>query len=558
MKLFSLKSVQYSQFLQDITSYISKLTGTTIALNKSTVFGQMISVIAGIAHNIMLYIEDSLVEQNKYTAQRKKSVVGLAAQSGYVPSYGAAAGLFVSIRPKANNRVPLDVILSNHQQLICSINGLYYNIVLPGNAMTINMSDALQSTINVYAVQGKFETQQLTATGSPLETHNIKFSGYMDSNYINVTINGIPWTRKESLYDMEPNEQSYTIGYSPTGGFDLIFGNDIYGKQLSKNDLIEVSYLMHDGENGNVNAKESMYFMFMDKLKDIAGNDVDGNLCFDITLKSDDAITSGSNSESIEQIRKMIGFNSRNMILSDSNAYSAFLNKYSFVGYNRTWSENGSMVVNSIVMRNYKQNMSTGLDYFNLKDSDFVLSDTQKDSIQNAIVMSGMQLAGTTYNILDIELCKYALYIYVKLKDQTADQTTIANQIRTLIGEFFGDIQSDSYVPKSDIINLIKQNIPEVDGVTCYFLSEKNEKALQERQYIDNQYLFDPISGTYREKSVTVKLMPGENPMLGLDSHGNILINKDNQFPVLMGGWDFLNNLNQEVDVVDPLNIVFE
>jgi len=209
-------------------------------------------------------------------------------------------------------------------------------------------------------------------------------------------------------------------------------------------------------------------------------------------------------------------------------------------------------------MRNYKQSMSTGLDYFNLKDSDFVLSDTQKDSIQNAIIMSGMQLAGTTYNILDIELCKYALYIYVKLKDQTADQTTISNQIRTLIGEFFGDIQSDSYVPKSDIINLIKQNIPEVDGVTCYFLSEKNEKALQERQYIDTQYLFDPISGTYGEKSVTVKLMPGENPMLGLDSHGNILINKDNQFPVLMGGWDFLNNLNQEVDVVDPLNIVFE
>lgn len=41
------------------------------------------TVIAGIAHNIMLYIEDSLVEQNKYTAQRKKSVYGLASLSGY-------------------------------------------------------------------------------------------------------------------------------------------------------------------------------------------------------------------------------------------------------------------------------------------------------------------------------------------------------------------------------------------------------------------------------------------------------------------------------------------
>ena len=104
----------------------------------------------------------------------------------------------------------------------------------------------------------------------------------------------------------------------------------------------------------------------------------------------------------------------------------------------------------------------------------------------------------------------------------------------------------------------IKENIEEVDGVNCYFLSEKNETALQKKEYTDRQYIYDPSVGTYRTKEVTVHLMPGENPMLGLDSHGNIVVDADNEFPVLMGGWDYQNMNNQEVTVVDPLTIAFE
>ena len=99
-------------------------------------------------------------------------------------------------------------------------------------------------------------------------------------------------------------------------------------------------------------------------------------------------------------------------------------------------------------MRNYKQYCQQGEDYFKLTEDKFNLSDIQKESIQNAIIKSGMQLAGTQYNILDIELCKYALYIYIKMKDNSSDREIIGTKIKSLIGEFFGDVQSDSYIPK--------------------------------------------------------------------------------------------------------------
>ena len=557
MRLFSLRNIQFNQILEDIAGYLAKATGSTKAINRSTVFGQLITVIAGIAHNIMLYIEDSLVEQNKYTAQRKKSVIGLAALSGYQPSYGKAAGVWVRIAHKVNNRIPLDIIIPDHQQILCSQNGLYYNLILNKPAMVIKCDTNLANEY-LYAVQGQFETQRFTATGGKLYTQNIKFVGFMDTDYVDVKVNGEAWTRKDSIFDMDANERAYVVRYNPVGGVDIVFGNGVNGAIIRENDMIEVTYLLHDGESGNVDVNESAYFLFSRMVQDIAGNQVDGNTCFDIRFASDDAVAAGANSESIDQIRHMIGFNSRSLVLSDSNAYKAFLNKFSFVGYNRTWSEPGSLVVNSLVMRNYKLDMKSGEDYFKLRPEQFKLSEIQKSSIQNAIGKSGMQLAGTAYNILDINLCKYACYIYLKLKDNSSDHELVTTKVRSLVGEFFGDIKSDSYIPKSDLVNLIKNNLDEVDGVTCYFLSERNETAIQKESYEDRQYLYDPITGTYRTKTVTVRLNHGENPMLGLDAHGNIVVDADNEFPVLMGGWDFINKAGQEVTIADPLIIVYE
>ena len=259
----------------------------------------------------------------------------------------------------------------------------------------------------------------------------------------------------------------------------------------------------------------------------------------------------------------MIGLNSRSLVLAHPQNYKALLNRFSFCGYNRTWSEKGSMVVNSLIMKNYKLQLENGLDYFSLSEQDFILTPQQKTSIKNYIENSGNQLAGVSYNIFDPQLCKYAAYIHVTLKNENTDKVYISSKIRTLIGDFFSNIQSDIFIPKSDIIQLIKNEVTEVDSVDLYFLSELNETALQTGQYINTTYLYDPSLGTYKKSVENVYLYPGENPNLGLDTHGNIYLKSDEQFPVLMGGWDFINKVEetqetQEVSITDPLIIIYE
>jgi hypothetical protein len=360
---------------------------------------------------------------------------------------------------------------------------------------------------------------------------------------------------------MDPDSKQYVYKMSPMKGVDIVFGNDRFGRSLKSGDVIKISYLVHDGELGNIDVNKETYFVFNNPLQDISGVEIDGNSTFNVTFASNDPITSGSNSEPLRQVREMIGLNSRSLVLASPDNYRELISKFTFCGYNRTWSEPGSLTVNSLIMKNYKLYMKEGKDYFSLTEKDFRLSDSQKSSLTNFIKNAGTQLAGVSYNIFDPILCKYAMYLYIKPKNINYDKTYITNNIRNLVGEFFSNIHSDIFVPKSDIINLIKENISEIDGVDVYILSEANETAMQVGYYDKVDYIYNPSTNTYNTERERIKLYDGENPGLGLDSHGNIYLSNNEFVPVLMGGWDFLSTNGietQQITITDPLIIVFE
>ena len=558
MKLFSALQLQYNNFEEAVKKYLSQtLSSFGTNYGNSTIFGQLINVLSSTVQNIMLYIEDAMVEQNKYTAQRKKSIYGLAALSGYNPSLGQAAGVSLSISYIPSNEEMLDVIINNHEQLICTQNGLPYCVILPQEAIIMS-PDRGCNIRYVSAVQGKFENQIFISTGGKYYTQNFNFIGNLDTKYITVKVNDKVWEYSDTFYDMIPNGEQWTYKISPISGVDLIFGNNEHGRALKDGDVIEVSYLLHDGELGNLNINEETYFVFDNSLKNLNNEDVNGNSIFNVTFATLDAVTSGSNSETIEHVRQMIGNNSRSLVLASPNNYKTLLSRLSFCGYNRTWSEPGSMIVNSLIMRNYKMLLNESFSYFNLKENDFKLTESQKSSIKNFIQQSGMQLAGTVYNIFDPEICKYAMYIYLNFGNKSYDKEYVANTINKLIAEFFSEIHSDIFIPKSDIIQLLKNNIPNLDGVDVYFLSEKNETAIQKGYYNKTSHKFNPSTNTYTKENQTIYLYDGEDPNLGLDSHGNIYLESDEQFPALMGGWDYLNKDGDEVKITNPLIIIFE
>ena len=558
MRIFSLLNTQFESFVSDVQSYLSKtLSKTNTSFGSNTIFGQIITVVGNAIQNVMLYIEDALVEQNKYTAQRKKSILGLAALSGYEPSLGKAAIASIKLNYITNNTGAYNVILKNRTTLTCTQNGLKYNILLPQEAIILNVN-ADNAPKYFSAVQGVFHNQRFISTGGQYYTINFKYVGNLDTDYISVKVNNEAWSYAPSLYDMEPNAKQYTFKLGINGGLDVIFGNETHGRALQANDVIDVDYLIHDGTNGDLNPQVETYFVFDTELPDTNGESYDGNGLFNVTFAETDPIINGSNSESLLQTSHMIGLNSRSLVLASPDNYKVLINRFGFCGYNRTWTDANSMMVNSLIIKNFKADLTSGSDYFELSEDDFKLSDLQKASIYSYIENNGGQLAATKYNIIDPDLCKYAMYVYVTLKSTKYNKDLIAKQISQLIGDFFIDVQSDMFIPKSDIVHLLKANVEGIDSIDVYIISQKNEEAIINEKYVDERYEINNVTGQYVKRTENVKVYPGENPNIGLDSHGNIYLKNDNQFPVLMGGWVCKNSDNERVEINYPLTIIFE
>lgn len=562
MQLFSLIQLHFNNFFDGVKKSLGNMLSTYKEnFGPNTIFGQLINVLGSVTQNILVYIEDSMTEQNKYTAQRKRSIYNLASISGYNPSMGKATSAVLSLTWKPNSSGVSSVVIPNKTKLLSSQTGMAYNIILPQESIVCSIS-ADNSVKYLTVVEGNFETQTFVSTGGQLYSKNIRFSGDADLDYTEVWVNEEKWERCESLYDMDPEANQYLARTSLKHGFDLVFGNGQHGKALKNGDVVRVSYLIHNGELGNISADAEPLFTFYETLKDTQGNEINGNEIFYLELQSRESINSGVFSDDIEFIRNMIGMNSRALVLADAKNYKKIFNKFSFIGYNRVWTEQGSMIVNSLIMKNYKTHLSKGSDYFRLTDEDFVLNNDQKTSIYNAVAASGEQLAGVVFNIFDPEIVKYVAYIYVKLKDGDWDRAYIEDKIRDLVGQFFADIQSDIFIPKSDLIHLLKTNIEAIDGVDVYFLSQKNEEAMHNHYYTEKIYNYNPATGNYNIEKKNVWIYNDEDPGVGLDAHGNIWLDNNDQFPVLMGGWNSYskteNGITNQSYVTTPLTIVIE
>ena len=558
MKILDTLSMTFERYMTQVKSYMQENVPNFSRIGNSSVIGQLINVIGASVNNVMIYLQDAFAEQNKYTAQRKKSIYGLAAQTGFNASLGYAAGMNFRMTYMPNNVNDLTYILKNKTKVLCTQNGLTYNIILPQENVIFTTAKDMSSK-QIYAVEGTFETQEFISTGGQLYSINVVFNGDCDITYTEVYVNDELWTRRESLYDMAADGKEYVIHTSLNKGFDIIFGNDNFGRSLKVDDKITVNYLTHNGELGNIDYSLPVNIVFSDPIVDASGNEIDADEVFNIEIAERPA-NNGTYSDKTDFVKEMIGYNSRAMVLADEKNYKLYLNRISFVGWNHTWSEEGSLVVNSIILKNYKTQMENGDEYFNLKEKDFILSDEQKKSIQTSIKNSGSQLAGTVLNIFDPKLVKYAVYVYIKMNDVSYDKTLIQDNIHKLIGQFMGDINSDTIIAKSDIVHLLKSNIENIDSVDIYFLSERNEKAIIDGKYTIENYIYNPKTKLYDIKSTTYSVIG--DPGLGLDAHGNIFVESVFQFPVLMGGWQYVSSSSafekQYTTVSDPVIIVFE
>ena len=545
-----------SDLVQQAVEYlVIKYEQTAHVFTPASPFGQLLVVISNIAELIFTYISHTAEELNIRTAQNIESIQGLAQLAGHEAHRGGSAYGVMGVKLNTSNDFDGNhVKIKNFSKFSISDTGCVYFMNLPTDSIKLTVGG--NTFISVPFIQGEIETQTFTSNGTALQSFNPVIKGMTDHDNVAVRVNGKEWRKVNSLYDMpiydddNPEEsECFIVKTSPTVGISIFFGNDSFGKIPPEGALIEVVYIKTSGVAGNSNSM-GLTYKFIDMGIDENGNEVDLNDVLIVETIAPPLM--GTNYEDPEFTKAIAPKASKSFVLATPENYVNFLskyNQYSFIYAYHTKDDDDITDDNVIYLKvipNIKKKLSSNEDYFEVPVSEFVLDKIEKEYLMAALENSGRMLIGTEVEIVDPEVKYFTINIILRYFDNV-DRASISSNIRSVLNKYFLNINRSDIIPKSDLIALV-ENIEGVDTCDVFFISKENEMAKKRGYYYDSMgYIVD--------------VMKNEDPQVGFDSYGNIIMDKGCIY-VPRGGWRDANDnyytVTPEDGKLGPLNIFFD
>ena len=557
MNLFKKIQTSFENYDMTVRAYLSKtFANLGMQYTHSQIFGVIFDGLKGIMQNAMFYIEDALQEQNIFTATRKKSIYSLAKVSGYEPYYGSTAVGTLIGKLQINNGLEsktTKIYIKNHTKLLNKKTGIYYILDLPTEFYVFDVTKPLVNH-EFKIIQGYIENSTYVSKGHALETINIDSFDLFDKEYLSVLVNGKKWERVDNLYDMTENSEEYVFSIGYDNAFDIMFGNGVHGKKLEEGQTVTIEYLKHSGIVGNIMPDEKSEFIFAEYGTDAFGNYV--NINNYISLNVSNCISGGTNSDTIEFIRNMVGRNSRSLVLATEDNFKLFFKRFSFIGNVNCWSEPNSMYVIASCTKDIKHKLKNSEDYFDLKESDILLDDNQKEMIVNTLENSKRTFAGVTLKFEDPIIRRFAIICYVKVNN-VYEKDLVKSNIQKYISLYFiNKIEDTQFVAKSDIMKYLLDNIKEIQSLELTILSGLKEESYKENYYSD--YEFKEINGNYT--FVKKHIIYEKDGTPGLDDFGNISLKSKLEIPVLLNNFRYYPNKedgNKSSINIDAVQVYF-
>lgn len=546
-QFFKLNRITFQRLYEDAQSWFESVYNLTRdQFTPASPWGQLLGTLLNLAQMIFYYIEDSITELNINTASRRESIIGIASMNGHsaTRSTGSRGDIILEYSGQNVDMYGQSIIIPNYTKLFCLNNGQSYILDLNQEDLRVNITNT--ERIKAKIIQGTWENQTFTGTGEILQSFEVNVRGRkeIDDNYVFVYVNGELYPKYESLYDIPLGRAGCLIRTGITSGVDVFFGTEFNGKVPPSGSTIRVEYLITNGSLGNIlsNISETA-FRWDETGYDVTGKEIDLNSALNTSLST--PLIFGTDHEPIELTRLIAPKMSRSFVLANAENYSIFLQKMNYFSIVECFStfddnvEEDDNVIYIFAIPDILKRVRNNEDYFTIPQEQFILTDTEKNSIYRLLQESGQMIVTTAVKVLDPVIVRYVLNISI-IVYEGYDIETIREKIVERTAQYFLNNKRRDRIPKSDLVAIIEA-IDGVDSVDLYFVNEGNE--LRKYNWLEEL------------KTNSTAIEPDD---IGLDEHGNILIGKS-EYPILRGGWSDRNQVffqdNADLNVTSSVNI---
>jgi len=565
MSFFSKTRIKATELFFDAFQYLQRQYDQAgEVFTPASPFGQILTVVANLGELILFYIEAVATELNISRARNIESIYGLSRLTGHDPSRGISSQGVIGLRLNTSAATLVEgdyVQILNYAPCEIGQNSLMYFIKFDSDY--IRLEKTTRQFVNVELIQGELEDQTFTGTGTALQSYNLTTKEPTDQYMVDVHVDGKLWKKVDSLYDMNNGEEAVMVKTSVNGGLTIFFGNNQFGQPPALGSIIKVTYVKTRGSAGNIGGK-NLDIKFVEPGTDPTGEDVDLNEVLSLNIVRNPMF--GSDSEDPQFTRLIAPYQSNSFVLANPNNYIYYLSKYDFFSFIDAYNTKDDQyldddnIIYLFLIPNIAKKITSDKDYFSVPVEEFSMTADEKEMVYEILNESGRQVVTAEVRINDPVIKRYALNIVLRYVEGF-DKDEIHASIREQLSEYFIYINRRDRIPRSDIISII-ENVNGVDSVNVFFVSEENEKAISEGFYEVPVYGTDPVTDQkVLIESKKVELKADEDPQLGLDEFGDIVIGPED-LAIIRGGWEDRNGTFYEAipnkNAVSSLNIFFK
>lgn len=560
----STSRIRVNEMIADTKAYMTRVYNKTGELfTTASPFAQILQVLKQLTGLVFFYIEDATVEQNILTAQNPESIYGLSRLAGHDPFRGASATGEIKLRLNTSGASELaGDALNIPANCIIKSNDNTLDYILRTNNDQFRIDKSNSEYVFVPVIQGTLESQTVTGTGEDFQSFNIITKSNTDHHHVKVSVNSIPWTKYDSMYDMKKDTEGFLVKTGISGGLDIYFGNGSFGKVPVTGSSIMVEYIKTEGAAGNLIGSKDLTFKF-----ETEGSDSLGNLYnLNDLLESSFTVTPrlGADPENLELTKLIAPLQSNSFVLARPENYEHFLSRYGMFSYLDAYNttEDGYIdddnVIYLFMLPDTKRKLTKDKDYFSLSVDEFTFSQLEKDAILELIENSNQQMVTTEVKIVEPSVQYFRMDVKVRYFEGYHKET-LSTQIRTKISDYLMSITRRDRLPKSDIVALL-EGIEGIDSVNVRFTSKAEEDARRQGFYTVQTVTVTPSTpvlediGNGKQKYVFFKrnvkntqvsfesgaALPED--VINLDSFGDIILGKE-EIALFRGGWNDRDNV---------------
>tara|TARA_B100000427_G_scaffold42883_1_gene31397 strand:- start:11256 stop:13178 length:1923 start_codon:yes stop_codon:yes gene_type:complete len=259
------------------------------------------------AFNSNMVVNESFLD----SATLRENVVSLARNIGYVPRSRKSAQAIVDFDFKFNGNSNT-VKLAKGLVCVGAQNNTSFTFSIPDDIVVASPIDAGSNITvnpprtatfrNVTIYQGTLLKKVFVVNASQ-DQRFVLNNSYIDSASIRVFVRksgataGLEYSAVDNITGINEKSNIYLIQEIKDEKYELMFGDGLFGKKLGNNDIIEVTYIVTDGKQGN----DGKFFTYSGNALDDAGNPLDASATPSITTISN--AKGGGDIEGVDSIK---------------------------------------------------------------------------------------------------------------------------------------------------------------------------------------------------------------------------------------------------------------